>query len=197
MTGSLAARARLYGWLSRLFAPPTGAPGPRRLAVAALRASGDSRVAEAAAAVERHYPGGDQTDLLVAYTSLFVGAGRVLASPYASVHRDGGILMGPSTQAVVDEYLRAGLAVAPSSAELPDHISLMLGFLHVVTLREAVARRQGQTQEAEGWAAVAERFEREQVAPWAPSLADAVRQADLHPLYGAAAALLLAWVERL
>jgi len=161
-----------------------------------VRACCDDRVVTAAVEVERLYRADDHMDLLVAYSRLFIGPGSVPAPPYGSVYLDGGVLMGPTTLAVAKSYREAGLVVDPLAAELPDHISLMLGFLHFVSLREAIAARNGEVGEAARWAEGRERFETEHLAPWAGKFTAKVQEAEPVPLYAAAARLLEAWVQR-
>lgn len=52
-------------------------------------------------------------------------------------------MMGLSTNAAAACCAAAGLVLDPGARELPDHISIELGFLHYLSLQEAIALRQG------------------------------------------------------
>ncbi len=72
---------------------------------------------------------GQGDELLVAYTRLFLGPGKIPAPPYGSVYLDNNSLVaGPSTLAVKNIYAEAGLKVEKDQSELPDHAAIELEF---------------------------------------------------------------------
>lgn len=72
----------------------------------------------------------DITELNVEFSRLFVGPFSQLAPPYGSVYMEGAsAMMSKSTMAVVSTYRKAGLVVAETFKEPPDHVVAELEFL--------------------------------------------------------------------
>lgn len=69
--------------------------------------------------------------LRVDHAALFVGPYQLLAYPYGSVHLEKNKqVMGETTIALKQLYMKAGLCIDDNINEIPDHISLELEFLH-------------------------------------------------------------------
>lgn len=190
-----AARARVCGWLAGLFSPNLPKAAPRRLVESVRRSGASDEAVAAAAALAAAFPRKGEAGLLLEYTRLFHGPGSIPASPYESIYRDGGILMGPTSRQVAEFYEAAGLTLDPRSRELPDHIALELGFLQVLALREALAARAGRPDEAQAWHDQYRRFLREHLACWAEPFVAAMQQGKPSALYAAAGQLLTEWVR--
>jgi putative dimethyl sulfoxide reductase chaperone len=74
------------------------------------------------------------------FSQLFMGPFEIPAKPYGSVYIDGeNVVMGDSTMAVKACYVEAGFEVAESFRELPDHITVELEFLYLLSFRQAEA----------------------------------------------------------
>jgi TorA maturation chaperone TorD len=130
---------------------------------------------------------GDSPALEIEHTRLFVGPGRVPASPYGSVYLDGGALMGESTADALRHYGEAGFALAPDAGMLPDHLVVELSFLSVLAEEAARALRAGDWPAARLWLGRRGAFLCDHLGAWAPPLAEAVLAATNEPLYRAAA----------
>lgn len=132
-------------------------------------------------------PTGDSAALEVEHTRLFVGPGRVPASPYGSVYLDGGALMGESTADALRHYREAGFVLAPETGMLPDHLVVELSFLSVLAEEAARAIGAGDWAAARLWLGRRGAFLCDHLGAWAPPLAEAVLAATNEPLYRAAA----------
>ncbi len=140
------ARAGAYEVLAALYSrPPTEelVAGLLKLAPSpALDALSDGPAAECL----RRYAlacGGepDMAALRQEFDDLFVVPLGRYVTPYEAVYRDqrlvgervvGGLLMGPSTVAVLSDYRAGGVEVAPDCGELPDHIGIELNFMAIL-----------------------------------------------------------------
>jgi TorA maturation chaperone TorD len=133
------------------------------------------------------------------YMELFAIPGPRYVAPYESVFRDHwllppmlkrgsdpretgqtvkGLLMGESTLAVRNCYLRSGLL---PEEELPDHISNELYFLAYLCEKEAEAP----SGEARSLAETRERFRRDHVSKWIGELREKVKERDRLGYYSA------------
>lgn len=197
------ARSGMYAALSLAFRPPQAAPDDREngsLADLLLQTAGelDSGLnALAEKAVDAlHVEAGQNGEALraleIAYNRLFVGPGRPLAPPYESLYRDpGGLVMGPSAQAVQACYAEAGIALGPDYHDLPDHVAAELGFMAYLTVEEAEA----EDGQAGRWRERQSAFLRQHLAAWLPAFCERVRAAGQHPFYPAVADLAQAFVS--
>lgn len=78
----------------------------------------------------------DANHLLVDYAKLFIGPFDVLAAPYGSIYLDNERkVMGDSTMDACKQYAAAGLEIAGSFKESPDHIAVELEFLYYLNYR--------------------------------------------------------------
>jgi TorA maturation chaperone TorD len=79
-------------------------------------------------------------DLQIDYAKLFVGPFKLLAPPYGSVYLDGQRqIMGESTVEVQKLYRKAGLEIAKTFREAPDHIAAELEFMYFLIYKEIEA----------------------------------------------------------
>ena len=132
----------------------------------------------------------DPDALEYAFNRLFVGPGKVVAPPYASVYLDPEHrLMGDVTQRVAAIYEAIGLA-CPRPGSLPDdHLALELDAL-------LAFRALGTRAPDAGLAALRRYFLHEHMALWLPRFATAVRQAaEVPPAIARVIALLLACLD--
>jgi len=124
-------RQEIYKGLSACFCLPGPqlAPVPATL-VRLLTARGSEAtdpMAQMAAAIGTLT---DFTELRIEFTRLFVGPYGRLAPPCGSGYMDGSdTMMSDSTMDAVDRYRKAGLMVADTFKEAPDHIVAELEFL--------------------------------------------------------------------
>lgn len=185
----LKAQAEIYRFLARVFGSHPDQESIRTLA-------------GVAAELEIAFPPGLSLDELDReYMELFVIPGPRYVAPYESVFRDRwilpavlkrgsnpgetgptikGLLMGESTLAVRETYLRAGLV---PERDLPDHIGNELRFLAHLCATEADAP----ACEARALAETRERFRREHVVEWIGDLRRKVAERDGLGYYSAAA----------
>jgi TorA maturation chaperone TorD len=187
-SGEAQAKAKIFGFLAGVFRSH-----PTEDSVRALR----EMAAELGVACPDGFPIGE---LDQEYMDLFVVPTSRYVAPYESVFRDEwplpaglrrgsnpaetggtvkGLLMGESTLAVRDCYLRSGLL---PDEDLPDHISNELYFLAHLCEREAEAP----SSEARALAETRERFQQEHVAKWIGELREKVGERDRLGYYRAA-----------
>jgi TorA maturation chaperone TorD len=182
------AKAAIYGFLAGIFctAPSADSAG-------ALR----ELATDLGIACPREIP---LDELRQEYLELLVIPNPRYVAPYESVFRDQwplppvlkrgsnpaetgatikGLLMGESTLAVRDCYLKQGLL---PEEDLPDHISNELRFLAYVCAREAEAP----PEEARKWAELAGRFRRDHVLQWIADLRARVAERERCGYYGSA-----------
>ncbi len=135
-------------------------------------------------------------DLAVEYTRLFVGPGRHIP-PYASVHTeaDGGDLCGRSTVRLGEFIAAAGLDYDMSYTGLPDHISVELECMAILTARTAAAETAGHGGEAERCRQLGRVFVEQFLTPWLPRFCTRVAAAAESSFYREIAALTAAFVE--
>lgn len=127
--------------------------------------------------------GEDRLDLSVAYTKLFLGPPEVLAPPYASFYLDRGVVMGPSSVAIMKSYRSAGLRLDDEFTEMPDHVTVVLEFLYYLLHREAIARNADTFEEAAQFATARAAFWNDYVITWIPKFCGLIIAADEHPFY--------------
>ena len=185
----LRAQADIYNFLARVFGSHPDEESMRALP-------------EIAAEMGIACPSGfSLSELDREYMDLFVIPGPKYVAPYESVFRDQwllpevlkrgsnpgetgqtikGLLMGESTLAVRETYLRAGLL---PEQDLPDHIGNELRFLAHLCATEADAP----AGEAHTLAQTRERFRQEHVAKWIGELREKIGERDRLGYYRAAA----------
>jgi TorA maturation chaperone TorD len=184
----LKAQADIYGFLARVFGSHPNEESMRALPEIAAEMGIACPVDFSPSELDREY------------MDLFVVPGPKYVAPYESVFRDRwllpevlkrgsnpgetggtikGLLMGESTLAVRETYLRAGLL---PEQDLPDHISNELRFLAHLCATEADAP----ASEARALAQTRERFRKEHVAKWIGDLREKVGERDRLGYYRAA-----------
>lgn len=118
-----------------------------------------------------------QTPLLVDYAALFVGPGTLLAAPYGSVYLEKDRqVMGASTQAALECYQSAGLALADDFPELPDHIAVELEFCCYLLQQQLTAEQTGDTAAANKWRTERRTFLQQHLGRWATPFCASQRQ---------------------
>lgn len=125
------ARMDIYKELSACFCLPGPGLVPTLATLAHLL---KAQASEAAGPVSRMaaYADGlqDFSELRIEFSRLFVGPYGRLAPPYGSAYLDDGTtMMGDSTMDAADRYREAGLVMADTFTEAPDHIVAELEFL--------------------------------------------------------------------
>lgn len=119
----------------------------------------------------------DREGVAVAHAKLFIGPFEILAAPWASFYlEDEPKLMGEVSQQAAAAYAEAGLAPSADLKDVPDHITHELEFMYFLAFQSA-------TSDDPVWAQRRERFWKEHLGLWLPRFADAVAEADAHPLY--------------
>jgi TorA maturation chaperone TorD len=138
-------------------------------------------------------------DLAVEYARLFIGPGKHI-SPHESVHhkRDDGQwdqLWGPSTAEVKKFIESAGLGFQSEYTGLPDHISVELEFIQLVTYSEEKAWEDGDRDLALACLENEKKFIQKHLAEWIPDFCDKViNEAEL-PFYRVMAELTKKFIE--
>jgi len=196
-------RSQLYAALARAFQKPEVASGEdeeNALSSALERAALTLDAQALGPAVERliralEIKQGQAEQALrtleIEYNRLFVGPGRPQAPPYESFYRSKwGLMMGPSTREVKQQYAEAGLTIAPDYRDLPDHVATELGFMAYLTMREAEAKG-----EKSSWLERERLFLQDHLSVWVPRLCQRVKEASQHPFYTALAELTQAFVS--
>ena len=102
------------------------------------------------------------------YTRLFINAvPRIPAPPYSSVYLDrDGLVWGESTSRVARLYEAAGLSIAESFGDIPDHISAELEFASYLVLEEWKCRENAPGR-AEELTSIEKEFLAEHLLRWA------------------------------
>jgi TorA maturation chaperone TorD len=123
---------------------------------------------------------GEINELQQEFHDLFtVPLGRYV-TPYEAVYRDErlvgeervrGLLMGPSTVAVLQAYRDSGFAVSPQCKELPDHIGVELSFLSSLCDRERQRWEARDAPAARLFLTHELRFLEDHLLRWVPELA--------------------------
>ncbi len=175
-------RGGVYCALATLYLEPPAA----ELVCGLLDLSNRSEMAElldgpAVACLRRYASGfqGDISDLQQEFQELFlVPLGRYV-TPYEAVYRDErvvgearvrGLLMGPSTLAVISEYREGGAHVPPDCVELPDHIGVELSFMAFLCAREQEAWQEGDQTRARQTLERERHFLEGHLLQWVPAL---------------------------
>lgn len=135
--------------------------------------------------------------LLVAYTRLFLGSPETLAPPYASFFLDRrGRVMGPSSVAIMKLYQMAGLRLDDDFHDLPDHIAVMLEFMHYLIAQEIMADNRGDLEEKEKLGKMRRHFLENYMITWVPRFCDHIIAAEAHPFYTSLGRCLKMFMER-
>ncbi len=201
--GALASadRAHVYRVLARLFRPPDASSieGLRLRDVPELRRAlgrlgASSAVVHAADAVGACLAEAHVDRLERAYHDTFDPSGGLRCSPHETSHTsDTGQQALTRTFELADVagfYRAFGVEVTPGT-ERPDHLAAELEFMHLLAVKEALARRdEGGSEHVEICRAAAHAFLRDHLARWAPRFAEGLEDAEADPLYASAGRLL-------
>jgi TorA maturation chaperone TorD len=138
-------------------------------------------------------------ELAVEFAWLFLGPGKHI-SPHESVHHQRnngkwGQLWGDATVAVKKFIEATGLNYDPAYKGLPDHISVELEFMEMLSRREAQAWLEGKAEEARRLLEVELRFSRDHLSRWVPSFCDKIVAAAELSFYRELAALTRRFIE--
>lgn len=129
------------------------------------------------------------SELMLAYTRLFVGPRKPVAYPYESVYIEGQ-LGGITCEQVRRFYAEAGLRLSKTQQELPDHISVELAFMAYLAEQE-----QADTAQTQLWRHKQRRFLHDHLARWLPTFWQKLESDTVHPYYRGAARSLKLLVE--
>ena len=135
-------------------------------------------------------------DLLVEYSSLFVGPTELKAAPYGSVYLEKGRrVMGDSTMEVNDYYRKMGLTMNKDFKELPDHIAVELEFMYYLAFQEVEALQKGETDKARYFLDAQEEFSERFMRQWVPVFCDKITQGTDNPYYQSLAGCLSVFIN--
>lgn len=129
--------------------------------------------------------GADLETMVQEYNDLFVVPLGRYTTPYEAIYRDErevagqkvrGLMMGPSTVDVINQYKSAGARLAAGTGEIPDHIGVELAFMGFLCEREDEARRDGDTAGIGDLLGRQHRFLRQHLCTWVSLLAGKIRE---------------------
>ncbi|MGI9535464.1 MAG: TorD/DmsD family molecular chaperone [Desulfocapsaceae bacterium] len=123
----------------------------------------------------------NQEELSISHAELFIGPFELIAPPYGSVYLEKNRqIMGDTTIDVLKSYEEAGLSV--DEKEPSDHIAIELEFMSFLSTREAEARAQGNTIEAENFFGQQKDFYNNYLR-WVPNFCEAIKKGTKSPFY--------------
>jgi TorA maturation chaperone TorD len=127
------------------------------------------------------------------YTRLFINAfPRVPAPPYGSVYmEEGRIIHGKTTEDVLNFYRSAGFEPDFELKDLPDHISLEMEFLGILSARESRSGSRGANWPGHLQREFLSRF----VLPWVPTFCAQIMNNTISPFYKALGSLTAEFLE--
>jgi DMSO reductase family type II enzyme chaperone len=206
--GALASedRARVYRTLSRLFRPPDEQSVESlrrhdfpelRAALGRLGASADLR--RAAKDLGVSLAGASAKHLGRAYHEIFEASGGLRCSPHETAHtaKTGQQALTKTFElADVAGFYRAfGVELTPGT-ERADHIAAELEFMHLLAVKEAVARRlEDEDEHVDVCREAARTFLGDHLGRWTPCLAECLEEAATDPLYSSAGRVLEGFVK--
>lgn len=153
-------------------------------------------VADRVDAMEAEFKRAGETELMVVYSRLFVGPFSLEAPPYGSYYLEAEKrIMGETTVAVRDFYLRMGLDLDQDFTELPDHMAVELEFVSYL-LQRTLASIESDTGAAAQWTEQRRDFLRSFLERWYAEFCGAIRTATDNPFYRAHADCLEAVIGR-
>ena len=129
--------------------------------------------------------------LAAEHLKLFGGIARGYGPPppYESVWRGEGRVMGTATAAVLKAYAQAGLQLAETSTDPPDHIGYELGYLSHLCNKEAEARIENDSSGTRTYLHLEHEFLRGHLAKWVPEFCRQIVEKDATGFYRAIALL--------
>ncbi len=206
-TGELAnahdARAKLYGFLSRLFRVEVD-----QLLLDQLRSmhfpaeTGNDKMDSGYRKIAEYvYTSGSATlqELAVDYVRAFIGHGvdaHAAAYPFESVYTNvKRLMMAGARDEVLALYRSEGIEKSPDWHDPEDHIALELEFMRVLAERSAKALRDGDEAEASRLAKVQRAFVKDHLENWLPTFARDMRSFAKTNLYLGLADLVEGFVQ--
>ncbi len=108
------------------------------------------------------------------FSRLFIGPFKLLAPPYGSVYLEDGKFMGNSALAAKELFSQEGLDVAIKDA--PDHITLELEFMYFLALKEAEARENADSEEADRLGDLQASFLGMHLGKWVSEFTDKIKE---------------------
>ena len=206
--GALASedRARVYRTLARLFRRPDVENVDSlqrhdfpelRAALGRLGASGDLK--HAAKDLGASLAGASAEPLGRAYHETFEVSGGLRCSPhemaYAAEPSPHALTRTFESADVAGFYRALGVDPTPET-ERADHIAVELEFMHLLAVKEAVARRsEGGGEHVDVCREAARTFLRDHLGRWATRLAECLEEAEIDPLYANAGRVLEGFVK--
>ena len=126
--------------------------------------------------------------LTVDFAQLFVGPFKLIAPPYGSVYLEGRReVMGPSTIDAKRRYVEAGLNIADTLNEAPDHIAVELEFVYYLIYKEIEAIESGHVDAADEWRHRQQDFLSKHLGAWISDFAATVERGAKTDFYGSLA----------
>lgn len=194
-------RALVYGALSRLFRPQDAESFEilrqrawPELEAALARLGAEDSVLDAAHALGALLREADAEPLARSYEATFEASGGLRCPPNEGAHTaqtPGEALTRTVELADVAGFYRAfGVEVEPGT-ERPDHVAIELEFMHLLAVKEAVARGEDADDERVAVCRDAARsFLRDHLGRWTSRLAERLEESAADPVYAAAGRLL-------
>ena len=128
--------------------------------------------------------GANLEPLKVDFAKLFVGPYNLSAAPYGSVYLEGGRkMMGNSTHDAKNRYREAGLDIAKTFKDAPDHISTELEFMYYLIFKEIEAFADADIETAVGFIQRQKSFLDDHLMVWVPEFADSIMKNAENPFY--------------
>ena len=119
--------------------------------------------------------GADLEPLKVDFAKLFAGPYTLPAAPYGSVYLEGERkMMGNSTQDARERYREAGLDIARTFKDAPDHISAELEFMYYLIFKEIEAFANSDIEKAIGFIQRQKSFLEDHLMAWVPEFANSI-----------------------
>lgn len=197
-------RADMYRFLASVFLVPPGAEVVALLHEGWIADALQGFLTEEAKALWRDAIEATPSveDLGQEFHNLFVVPMGQYTTPFEAVFRDErevagkkvrGLLMGPSTAAVIESYKRTGAKV--EAKELPDHVGCELGFMEYLCRQETKAIREGKEGDALFFREEQRRFLEDHLMQWMPSLVEKINGKARLVWYRALSAAALGYLE--
>lgn len=192
-------RSRLYGLLARVYSSE-----PDKLLIEMVKAQPfKDAFSELGVELESDFTDRPEEllleELAVEFSRLFLGPGPHI-SPHESVHHEiqegkRGLLWGDSTVEVKRFIESTGLAIESDFNLIPDHISVELEFMQLLTKEEAKAREEGDADGANRYLDMEREFLDRHVLAWVPSFCDKVMSTAQSGFYRGMARLTKGFLE--
>jgi TorA maturation chaperone TorD len=114
--------------------------------------------------------------LLEDFSQLFMGPFEIPAKPYGSVYIEGEkVVMGDSTMKAKACYAEADFEVAENFKELPDHITVELEFLYLLSFRQAQAAVNADSSGLINNQRIEQSFLKNHLGRWVPDFCEQIR----------------------